>query len=88
MNFLPRNVSVRWVLETIEGDALVYLNHVATYSCCGIAIFEFTCPVSVAAIFTSPSVPAENRRVPSGLNERLRQLPLWRCVRHAVSMVP
>lgn len=56
-------------------------------SCCGIAIFETTWPVSVAATFTRPSVPVENRRTPSGLNERLRQLPLWRCVRHAVSMV-
>lgn len=47
-----------------------------------------TCPVSVAAIFTMPSVPAEKIFSPSELNVRARQLPLCRRVRHSVSMVP
>lgn len=56
--------------------------------CCGIAILDTTCPVADEAAFTSPSVPAEKRNDPSGLNDRLRQLPLWRRVRQAVSIVP
>lgn len=58
------------------------------YLCCGIAILDKTCPVADEAAFTSPSVPAEKRKDPSGLNERHRQLPLWRRVRQAVSIVP
>ena len=54
----------------------------------GTAIFPTTCPVSVTAAFTSPSVPAENKWPPSGLNTNVRQLPLCLRVRHAVSMVP
>lgn len=55
---------------------------------CGIAILDTTCPVADEAAFTSPSVPAEKRNEPSGLNDRLRQLPLWRRVRQTVSIVP
>lgn len=58
------------------------------YLCCGIAILDTTCPVADEAAFTSPSVPAEKRIEPSGLNDRLRQLPLWRRVRQTVSIVP
>ena len=35
-----------------------------------------------------PSVPDEKICAPSGLKARARQLPLWRRVRHAVSIVP
>lgn len=55
---------------------------------CGVAILDTTCPVADEAALTSPSVPAEKRKHPSGLNDRLRQLPLWRRVRQAVSIVP
>lgn len=60
----------------------------AAHLCCGIAILDKTCPVADEAAFTSPSVPAEKRKDPSGLNDRPRQLPLWRRVRQAVSIVP
>ncbi len=56
------------------------------YLCNGTAIFPQTLPVSVAATLTTPSVPAESNCSPSGLKQRLRQLPLWRRVRHTVSM--
>lgn len=57
-------------LETIRRDAG------NTHLCNGTVIFDTTCPVSVIAAFTSPSVPAENKCVPSALNATVRQLPL------------
>lgn len=54
----------------------------------GTAIFAVTSPVSVDATLRMPSVPAVSRWSPSALKTRLLQLPLWRRVRHTVSMVP
>ena len=54
----------------------------------GIAILFSTCPVSVLAALTSPSVPDEYSAWPSVPKPKQRQLPLWRLVRHMVSMWP
>lgn len=53
-----------------------------------IASFEITLPSSDLAALTKPSVPALNSVDPSGLKAIVRQLPLCRFVRHAVSISP
>ena len=73
--------------EGSRSGETVGLKKLCRYPCSGTAILLATCPVSVAATFTIPSVPAENKCPPSWLKHKLRQLPLCRRVRHAVLMV-
>lgn len=54
----------------------------------GIAILLSTTPVSLFAILTSPSVPAEYSFSPSTPNPKHRQLPLCLLVCQTVSMCP